>query len=170
MFLLKLSSVEAKPNKCTGAQWNISRPKQNRLVRYELLIHNEMVMITSEDYENICDLYVEGLGPAAIIERLGLSIGKRRIQRIVKERGLTKPHERGGRLDSDSLGTGPLSQIIMQTMVEVRGLDPHLCSQCGRRMVKRCDIHHTKYAGATVYDLVFLCRRCNTSPQNVGLE
>lgn len=121
------------------------------------------------DYEPIFEMLRAGHGPAEIIEKLGLSITKRSIQRMAAKHGIVRPHDRGGRLDSDGIGSGPLRSILEHCLVTIRGLDPYLCSDCGRKVNTKCDIHHTKYEGATIYDLEFVCRRCNTAPRNVGL-
>lgn len=64
--------------------------------------------------------------------------------------------------------SGMLGYSIRQLMIHRLGKDPNLCELCGR--VGKMDIHHTKYVGATLYDLVFACRSCNLQPQNKGLE
>lgn len=121
------------------------------------------------DYTELLELYRLGFGPSEIIERLGLTITKRQIQRIAAKAGISGAGQkkRGGRIDVE---LEPMfKEIVLQLMTEYRGLDPYTCMQCKRPQVKRCDIHHTKYDGATLYDLEFVCRRCNTSPRNVGL-
>jgi hypothetical protein len=123
----------------------------------------------STNYEPVLEMLRQGTGPAEIIETLGLTITKRQVQRIAKQHGIARQHDRGGRLDEDSLGVGPLRGIVEFCLIQHLGLDPYVCSDCGRRFKKKCDIHHTKYDGATIYDLVFLCRRCNLAPRNVGL-
>lgn len=121
------------------------------------------------DYEPIIALLREGHGPAFIIEKLGLKISKRWVQRIAVQNGIVRPHQTAGRLDSDHY-TSPIRDIILHALIELRGLDPHVCSDCGAQSKQMHDIHHTKYEGATIYDLAFLCRKCNTSPRNVGLS
>lgn len=112
---------------------------------------------------------MQGFGPAEIIEKLGLAISKRQVQRIVAKRGLSRPiNPRRGRLDEDNLEP-MLRELVEYCLIHYRNLDPYVCSDCGRRMKKKCDIHHTKYEGATIYDLEYLCRRCNTSLRNTGL-
>lgn len=125
--------------------------------------------LPTTNYEPILEMLRRGCGPAEIIETLGLSITRRQIQRIARKYGMDRPHERGGRLDADSIGNGPMRSILEHCLITIRGLDPCLCSDCGRRSAQKCDIHHTKYEGATIYDLEFICRRCNTSRRNIGL-
>ena len=43
------------------------------------------------------------------------------------------------------------------------------CELCGITGVK-LDIHHTKYDGATVYDLKLACRSCNLIKENLNLK
>jgi 5-methylcytosine-specific restriction endonuclease McrA len=64
--------------------------------------------------------------------------------------------------------TGMLGYSIRQLMIHRLGKDPNLCELCGK--VGKMDIHHAKYDGATLYDLVFACRRCNTQAENRGLK
>jgi hypothetical protein len=64
--------------------------------------------------------------------------------------------------------TGMLGYSIRQLMIHRLGKDPNLCELCGK--AGKMDIHHTKYDGATLYDLVFACRRCNTQTENRGLK
>jgi hypothetical protein len=73
------------------------------------------------------------------------------------------------RADMDSraiANSGTLGYSIRQLMIHRLGKDPNLCELCGR--AGKMDIHHTKYEGATLYDLVFACRRCNTKAENKG--
>ncbi len=48
------------------------------------------------------------------------------------------------------------------------GKDLNKCEQCGVTD-KKLDIHHTKYDGATVYDLQLVCRSCNLTGVNRSL-
>ena len=45
------------------------------------------------------------------------------------------------------------------------------CEQCGNPIPKgKFEIHHTKYEGATIYDLQVVCHKCNTKSENRGLK
>lgn len=57
--------------------------------------------------------------------------------------------------------------LVRPLMIHI-GKNPSKCEQCDKK-VKTPYIHHTKYQGATLYDLQFVCRRCNSNPKNVGL-
>lgn len=59
--------------------------------------------------------------------------------------------------------------LVWQLMVTELGLDPNTCQFCEVEVPHGCDIHHTKYEGATIFDLRFVCRRCNLQPENMGL-
>jgi hypothetical protein len=41
---------------------------------------------------------------------------------------------------------------------------------CGAKPESGCQIHHTKYDGATIYDLMYVCQHCNVLGENRGLE
>lgn len=63
----------------------------------------------------------------------------------------------------------PLRDLIYQLMQTELGKDPHWCEYCWEEQSRRCEIHHERYAGATLYDLRFLCRRCQMQPENKNL-
>lgn len=68
------------------------------------------------------------------------------------------------RLDIDNYGSGLMIDYIYECFRRL-GKDLKTCEQCGITD-KKLDIHHTKYDGATVYDLQLLCHKCNTQPAN----
>lgn len=49
------------------------------------------------------------------------------------------------------------------------GKDRYTCEICLEPVPKGCIVHHTKYEGATVYDLMYVCGSCNLSRANKGL-
>lgn len=61
-----------------------------------------------------------------------------------------------------------LKPYIMECF-KLMGKSTNICEQCGITD-KKLDIHHTKYDGATVYDLQLVCRSCNLKADNKGLE
>jgi 5-methylcytosine-specific restriction endonuclease McrA len=73
-----------------------------------------------------------------------------------------------GRLKADGAFVKEYRSVIEQILM-ARGLDPFTCTLCRKPTHQKCDIHHTKYQGATINDLVFACRKCNTQQENRGL-
>ena len=72
-------------------------------------------------------------------------------------------------VDSRAISSqGPMGILVRQIMVGRLGKDPNICELCGK--TGKMDIHHRKYDGATLYDLVFACRSCNLLPENKGLK
>lgn len=95
----------------------------------------------------------------------------RQVQRIIKNHGLDA-HPRtkiGGRERRNQDFVSIFRPLVEQLLVDHRGLDPFTCGECGERQTRKCDIHHTKYEGATLFDLMFVCRTCNLAPRNKGL-
>lgn len=48
------------------------------------------------------------------------------------------------------------------------GKEFNICELCGK-FTKKPEIHHTKYEGSTIKDLIIACRKCQMKPENVGL-
>lgn len=66
------------------------------------------------------------------------------------------------------LTTNPLYLMIVESLKR-RGRDFTKCEQCGKP-IKRFYLHHTKYDGATIYDIQVVCQKCNTQPRNRFLK
>lgn len=64
----------------------------------------------------------------------------------------------------DGLGTGAWRQIVEHCLRKIGHTFDH-CELCGVTD-KKLDIHHTKYDGATIYDLQVVCHKCNTQEVN----
>ncbi len=60
-----------------------------------------------------------------------------------------------------------LKPLIRHLMVNNLHKDPESCEMCGCRY--KALIHHPRYEGATLYDLMFICARCNNNKANKGL-
>lgn len=55
-------------------------------------------------------------------------------------------------------------------LMENEDRDFTVCELCAQDIpVNQYEIHHTKYAEATYYDLRIVCRSCNRIGENVGL-
>lgn len=59
---------------------------------------------------------------------------------------------------------------IVLTMMRKEGRDFTRCQLCPARITGAPDIHHTKYDGATYYDLLLVCRKCNSASENRYLD
>lgn len=65
---------------------------------------------------------------------------------------------------------GNLRPIVIALMKST-DRDFNTCEQCNKHIPDgKFDIHHTKYNGATYYDLQIVCRSCNLTGDNVGLD
>lgn len=117
--------------------------------------------------EQICELTCQGLSARKIRERLKLTITVRSIQRVQRYMyGKTNPFNRNNSTEYQlDINMRPYVEECLRRL----GKDPFLCENCGERQTKKCDIHHTKYEGATIYDLQYVCRSCNLARANVGL-
>lgn len=111
-------------------------------------------------YRKIANLYWFDFDELEPIER-----GRAVKSPIINQRGQTKCL-RSGRLNVDLYGA-PFRDIVSNLMVR-NGQNAKRCFQCG--IVTDCVIHHTRYKGATVKDLQYICQRCNLHPRNVGLQ
>ena len=61
-------------------------------------------------------------------------------------------------------------RLIIIAMMKQEGRSFENCELCGAPTNGRPEIHHTKYDGATYYDLRITCSKCNHAPINVGLN
>lgn len=109
----------------------------------------------------------EGWSAERIKEHLELDVSVRQIQRIGAEFG-SRRLRTSNRLRMDDY-ISPLREIIIQLMIQ-RGDDPHVCALCGKRDGKQMTIHHKRYEGATLADLVFACMQCQLQWANRGLQ
>ncbi|BAH33192.1 hypothetical protein [Rhodococcus erythropolis] len=64
----------------------------------------------------------------------------------------------------------PTIRVYVVECMSRLGKNPYQCELFLDHVSKGCQIHHTKYAGATVYDLMYICSSCNLSRENKGLE
>lgn len=113
----------------------------------------------------IVELAKSGMSARKIGARLKLPIDSRKVNKIIRrELGPVKP---GNNSAHNSLYI--IRPLIEQLMIDELGKDPFTCEICGESQDDHCEIHHTKYEGATIYDLLFVCRSCNLSHVNKGL-
>lgn len=58
--------------------------------------------------------------------------------------------------------------LIFQLMVDKLGKDPDHCELCGKPC--KATFHHTKYDGATLYDIIVACMKCQNQAANKGFS
>ena len=68
------------------------------------------------------------------------------------------------RQKTDNLVYGVDRQLIVGCL-EKLGKDFDKCEMCGQKLTKFC-LHHDKYEGATIYDLMIVCNSCNQKADN----
>jgi hypothetical protein len=124
-------------------------------------------MIKAWNRKEIVELWNDGKSARQIVEELDLPITVRQVQRIGAELGNRKLRA-SGRLRADQDFVSLFRPIIEPLMIK-NGQDPHKCALCGKESEEKLTIHHTKYAGATIYDLVFACWSCQHLASNHGL-
>lgn len=112
--------------------------------------------------EQIITDFKQGMHTRQLSEKYGVSL--RQIQRTVHPyrqavNPNTLPYSDDARLNN-------LRPIIIALM-ESQGRDFKICELCLEPISGNSfDIHHTKYNGATYYDLLIVCRKCNTATHN----
>lgn len=119
----------------------------------------------SERDRQIIELAQRGLSASKIKSRLGLSITLRSVQRVIVRELPPRPDNRNSGLYAINPNFMPHIKECLRRL----GKDSHFCEICEEKQEVPCDIHHTKYEGATIYDLQYVCRSCNLSYVNTGL-
>lgn len=74
------------------------------------------------------------------------------------------------RLKRDELAVDKEFFNLIVQLLKKMGKDFTKCEQCGNELPPgKAKVHHTKYDGATLYDLEVICHKCNLKPENKGL-
>jgi hypothetical protein len=58
----------------------------------------------------------------------------------------------------------------IKVILNDQNVDFTKCSYCGNEIKNNKKLHHTKYDGATIYDIKILCHSCNLKKENRNLE
>jgi hypothetical protein len=107
------------------------------------------------------------MAASKIKKRLGLDMSIEQINRIQRTHlGALNPLNVSNSTDYLLKQMRPYVEECLRRL----GKDPFLCETCEEYQLKKCDIHHTRYEGATIYDLAYACRSCNRARANVGLS
>jgi hypothetical protein len=110
--------------------------------------------------------YKAGVSCADIAAEHGVSV--RQIERITRP---YRPEKMvSGRTSADGQFVSMNRSIIDQILIGKFGMDPYWCLLCNKKQKRKCDIHHTKYERATIENLLYACRKCNTNPRFQGLK
>jgi hypothetical protein len=88
------------------------------------------------------------------------------VQRVARERVGAVSTTNNSALNAISISMMPYVRECLRRL----GKDPYLCEICDESQAKPCQIHHTKYDGATIYDLQYVCPSCNLARVNRGLS
>jgi hypothetical protein len=125
-------------------------------------------MIKVWNRQQIIELWNDGKSAHKIVDELDLPITVRQVQRIGAKLGNRRLRASGRiRADQDFVS---LYRPLLVPLMEEQGKNELICGLCGfTDGKKKMTIHHTKYNGATINDLVFACWRCQHKPDNHGL-
>ena len=115
--------------------------------------------------DQIVKLSQSGLSAMKIRGRLNLEITSRSVQRVIQKRLGKVARTRNRQV----YALENLRPIVVECLSRL-GKDPFVCDVCEASQPKKCDIHHTKYDGATIYDLQYVCRSCNLARAGQGLS
>lgn len=60
---------------------------------------------------------------------------------------------------------------LIWAIFDSKGRFKGICEMCGDQLTrKKAEIHHTKYEGAALKDLMIVCHKCNTQSENKGFK
>lgn len=63
------------------------------------------------------------------------------------------------------------TKLLIREILKKQGRDFTKCEMCGNDIPEgKSQLHHTKYEGATMQDLMIVCQKCNLQPENKNLE
>lgn len=155
--LVKAKGVEA----AAIAYPEPERVKRHRVVR-KPVVRSAIKPMTGN--EGVVELAERGLSASKIARRLKLKVTERQVSRYLRKKLGPSPAGANG-AENAIRNLRPYIDECMRRL----GKDPYFCEVCEERQERKCIIHHTKYDGATVYDLVYACTSCNNSRGNRGL-
>ena len=118
-------------------------------------------MERTERDAHIIRMYNEGKRTSHIAQYAGIT--PRQVQRIIRDRVGPMPKGPGKSTDYQLAN---LRGMIVQLLEDV-GRDFTVCEQCNEDIPEgKFDLHHTKYDGAALNDIIIVCRACNLSRVN----
>ncbi len=69
------------------------------------------------------------------------------------------------RIKGDAINPGVAVRGYIVPLLKARGVDLTKCDECGTKL-KTLALHHKKYDGATIEDIVPICQSCNLKEKN----
>lgn len=116
---------------------------------------------------DIIAAYKSGERIPEIAKRFG--IGQRGVQYITKP---YRPVPNGPARSADGANSiGRHFRNLLANMMVRDGRNLEECEQCFSEIPEgKYQLHHTKYEGATYYDLQIVCQRCNLQTENLCLQ
>jgi hypothetical protein len=58
---------------------------------------------------------------------------------------------------------------LIRPLLKQMGRDFHTCEVCGEHFDEELGVHHPKYEGCTIHDLVICCNKCNLQSERTNL-
>lgn len=109
----------------------------------------------------------KGLSARKIKNELGLYVDVRTVQKIQQKHFGTLKRVTSW---SREYHITAHFMLIIDECLRMLGKDPMFCEICEMWQARKCDVHHMKYEGATIYDLQYACRSCNTARMGQNLS
>lgn len=119
-----------------------------------------------ESHRAIEELTRKGMSARTVRDKLGLSLSSDQVSRIARQ--MVGPMGQGRNSFDNAIS--PTFMFYVVECLQSLGKDRYQCGICEARQTKPCIVHHTKYEGCTVYDLMYVCVSCNLSRVNKGLS
>lgn len=119
-----------------------------------------------DDHQRIIVLTKRGLAASKIRRYLRRPITAENVARYARR--VLGPAPTGINNSRANLITVSDMPYVLEAMRRM-GKDRYRCEVCLDPVPRGCMVHHTKYQGATAYDLMFVCGSCNQSRVNKGL-
>lgn len=121
---------------------------------------------TNERDIEIVRLTKLGLSAPKIRDRMGLAVSSHRVNTIARRH--LGPMRKGN--NSKAYQIAPSFMPYVKEALRRLGKDSTTCEICEDKPKRGCVVHHTKYEGVTVYDLMYICTSCNLARENKGLN
>lgn len=156
------------PKKLTRRQWQRQHVKNlvADRVKRDAAVRKQVLADIPERHKAMVGLVLDGLSARKIQERLKIPHTDKWVSNLM--RNYLGPVERTTNSYDNQIH--PNMRPYIHSCLEQRGKDRYTCERCGDHQTESCEIHHTKYEGATIYDLQYVCRSCNLARAGQGIS